>query len=189
MTELQNLNRTDLIKLVAQQVLDDLRTEVADCKVAVGRARCLFEDEAERLARSENIALLDDLGDACRFDVDDVVCEVQRCVYAESVLPSDVAVVMKNSALPFEQRMCIEVRVPLTGDLLDAAEQLQRALRALDDAEHRDTRVSTIKEKVRKDMVGELLKSGGDAADRILAASRELAVQVKERLLKQDGAK
>lgn len=180
--QLDKLTRGDIIKLVAAEALEQLAGEVAECERIVKDAHVAFNDRVAERAKSSHHELLRVLADACRFDPEDVVANVPRVVYAETTLPDSVAVGLTNSALPFEQRMRIEVRVPLQ-DVEDAANLLQRSLVDLAEAERRDHRVSSVKEKVRKDLVDELLKSGGADAEELLGAAKRLAKAIKNRLL------
>lgn len=178
---LDKLNRTDLIKLVAQEALAQLDDEVERMADAVNTARAAFEAEVRDRVLHENAAMIAQLAVMCNFIAGDAVVSVPRSIYAEVAQPDTVSATITNSALPFEQRMRIEVRVLVLGAVAERARDLQRALVELDDAEHRDTKVSTIKESVRKDMVAELLK--GEQGAEVLAAAKQLARVVKARLV------
>ena len=179
--QLDKLSRTDLIKMISQEVLEQLKTEVADCEAELQRARVAFETAVRDAAVESHAELLSVLADVCRFKEDDVVATVPRAIYREQPLPREVMCILSNSALPFEQRMNIEVRVSIesTGT---TAHELKQALYWLQRAEDRDSKVTTVKESVRKDLVADLLKSGGEDADTILAASKRLAKAVKQKL-------
>ena len=183
--QLDKMTRGDIIKLVAAEALEQLAGEVAAAEAAVADAHVAFNDRVARNAKSSHHALLGVLGDACRFDPQDVVANVPRVVYAETSLPDTVAVGLTNSALPFEQRMRIEVRVLICdgGPIESAADDLKRALVLWRAAEVRDHRATAVRESVRKDLVDNLLKSGGEDADALLSAAKRIARHVSAKLL------
>lgn len=178
---LDKLSRTDLIKMIGQQVLDDLKGEADRARTAADEARSALVAEVGRVAIISHKTLLINIAAVADFDAKNVVFSVPRQVYVDQALPESFVCVLSNSGLPHDQRFKLDVRVPVGDSVRDLALGFQRALQHQVDAERRDTKVTTIREKVRKDLVGELLK--GDEGEKVLAAAKELARSVKGRLL------
>jgi len=178
---IDKLNRTDLIKLVAQEALAQLEGEVDRATEAVDVARAAFESAVRGATLDQNMDLIERAAVVCSFDPLNATVYVPRAIYAEVAIPDTVTAVIVNSPLPFDQRVRLEVRTDVAGTIAERAHQLQAALVELDAAEHRDTKVSTIKESVRKDLVAELLK--GEEGAEVLAAAKRLAAAVKARMV------
>ena len=177
------MSRTDIIKLVAGEVLEQMAGAVERADEAVALAQAEFDRVVRDRALTDNAALVNSLALACRFEAGDVVVTVPRSVYADGALPIDVPVTLTNTMLPFERRMMIEVRVPLfdTSVTRTRGLALQQALRYRVECARADDRVSVVKESVRKDLVAELLK--GPDGEPLLAAAKTLAALVKARML------
>jgi len=180
--QLDKLSRGDLIKLVGQQVLDELADETQRAGDAIVTAQEQFQRAVIYKAKHDNLVLLTNMAAVSGCDEQHIMGMMPRVIYADQALPDTVPVVLVNSLLPHDQRMRIEVRVQLVGSMLELAQGLQKALAWRDEAESRDKKVSVIREKVRRDLVDTLLK--GPEGEAVKTAARELAKAVKEQLLK-----
>ena len=177
--QLDKLNRTDLIKLIGEQVLKDLATEVGKAEEAMNRAQAEFQKVAVGEARVQNNGLL--ISMATVAGVPDVASGIVLTrLYINEAIPDAVQVLLADNSNTYDQRVKITVLVPVVGELLLRASQVITTMMALDSARKRDKKVSTIREKVRKDLVGELLKGPGGAE--VLSAAKDLARAVKLKL-------
>lgn len=183
MTEptIEKLSRTDLIKLVAGEVLEQMAGAVKRAEEGVTLAREEFDRCVRERALGENQGVLHSMASVCNFEVADVVVTVPRSIYADNVLPIDVSCTIMNSSVPYERRMSIEVRVALSFEVRERALALKLALKYRNECEQQDARVSVVKESVRKDLVADLLK--GEGGEELLEAAKKLAVIVKMRIL------
>lgn len=180
---IEKLSRTDLIKLVAGEVLEQMAGAVKRAEEGVTLAREEFDRCVRERALGENQGVLHNMAMVCNFEVADVVVTVPRCIYADNVLPIDVPCTIMNSSVPYERRMSIEVRVALfdTSEVRTRALALKQALQYRNECEQQDARVSVVKESVRKDLVADLLK--GEGGEELMEAAKKLAVIVKARIL------
>lgn len=182
---IDKLSRTDIIKLVAAEALEQMAGEVRRAEEGVALALREFERVVRNNALERNFMLLGHCAVVCRFNTEDIVARIPRAIYAETALPNSVVCILTNSSVLYEQRMSIELRVNVEHDVELHAIALQQALRHLGECEQRDTKVSTVKEKVRRDLVADFLK-GADGVE-LMAAARTLAARVKARMLKGES--
>lgn len=177
---LDKLNRTDLIKLIAGQVLEDLAGEMARAREEVARATAEFHEAVVNEARWAHEMLLAEMRMAGGTGPLDGKCTT--AIYPDEV-PDAVEVVFSDGP-SFESRLRFTARVSLLGlhkRLFELAQRVAEARRAVEEARERDARVSTIREKVRKDLVAETLR--GPGGEEVLTAARKLAALIKAKML------
>lgn len=178
--QLDKLNRTDLIKLIGEQVLADLAGEVQRAREAVRTAAVAFESMVVDAAMSEHAPVLAVMAEAAGVRVDQLSGRCLTRVYRDEPLPTAVQVVIADDAM-YDAKVKLTVTLHLDETMMSAAAAWQQAMQWEREAETRDTKVSTIREGVRKDLVAELLK--GPGGEEVLSAAKRLAVAVKTRLL------
>jgi len=178
--QLDKLNRTDLVKLVAQEVLADMAGEKKRASQAVVEAAEAFAQSVVDRAKADHATLLTNVAAVVGADEPLNGTCITRVYIGEEI--GDVAtVIVTDTPESFDAKLKLTVKVPLSTEQRRMAREWQRALEFEREAEQRDTRVSTVKEKVRQDLVAELLKGPGGAE--LLAAAKTLAAKVKDALL------
>lgn len=178
--QLDKLNRTDLIKLIGEQVLAELADEGRRASAAVVESSTAFAESVGEKAKADHATLLTNVA-AVVGAAEPLVATCITRVYIGDDIPDVATVLITDTAESFDCRLKLTVKVPLSTEQRRMAAEWKRALEWERDAEQRDTKVSTVRENVRKDLVAELLKGPGGAE--VLEAAKVLARRVKDTLL------
>lgn len=164
------LNRTDLTKLLASVMQAEAEQAVQAAEADVVAARDAFHAQVIRLARSDRADLLAHLdGDL-----------TARCTYriyedGDEPLGDRASVIFSDGDQEYESDNRVTVRVVIDGKLVLLREQWEAAVSVLRAARARDTRVSAIKDDVRRDIIKAALDTP-EGAELLAAAKKCVAV-------------